>query len=454
MNKHLFTVNGNILQRVISEPMTSNSQGFDKCEFRFNEEWEGFSKTAVFYRSPLDKRIVLIENDMCEFPPEISKIIGECYVGVIGVSETKTGEIVRIATNPYKVMVEEGVSSEYSQNPEYEAAILDQMLVLFEKYHQDNIKINKTVADNAVAADKSAKAALASETEAKKVLTETKTTMEKNVKNSIISKMPYADKSTGEWMVWDPETSAYKKTGIMAVGGVTNKFRLDAQGKMYCKAIYTSGYSTEVCLGTVAPTYRGVYSGSDSYPYFSLVTYNGNLYISKKDVPSGVLPTESVNEFWDLVTKKGEVGKTPKFSVGNVETVSSSSEAGVDISGTLENVVLSFRIPKGETGETGDITVELQNLKEVVLVSEKNSKHYYDEVLRIYTQYNGSVTDSINQAMNAANEANKNAIRAEQAIGAIEEALKGANTIIDDATGISYKLGIENGGLYIEEVLK
>ena len=48
---------------------------------------------------------------------------------------------------------------------------------------------------------------------------------------------------------------------------------------------------------------------------------------------------------------KGETGVTPNITVGNVETLDPSFQAEVYISGTQENPVLNFRLPRGLPGE-------------------------------------------------------------------------------------------------------
>lgn len=54
-----------------------------------------------------------------------------------------------------------------------------------------------------------------------------------------------------------------------------------------------------------------------------------------------------------LKGEKGEPGATPAFSIGTVSTLDPGASATVTISGTAENPVLSFGIPKGEAGSGG-----------------------------------------------------------------------------------------------------
>lgn len=51
---------------------------------------------------------------------------------------------------------------------------------------------------------------------------------------------------------------------------------------------------------------------------------------------------------------KGQIGETPNITIGTVETMSAGGYVHVSITGTPENPVLNFRIPRGEKGQKGD----------------------------------------------------------------------------------------------------
>ena len=63
----------------------------------------------------------------------------------------------------------------------------------------------------------------------------------------------------------------------------------------------------------------------------------------------------------------GETGATPNFSIGTVETLEPTEDATATITGTAEDPVLNFGIPKGDTGE-----VSLEDL-EALLPTETAS---------------------------------------------------------------------------------
>ena len=53
---------------------------------------------------------------------------------------------------------------------------------------------------------------------------------------------------------------------------------------------------------------------------------------------------------------QGPIGKTPNVQVGTVETLEPTEEATVTRTGTDEEPVFNFGIPKGEKGDTGEVT--------------------------------------------------------------------------------------------------
>ncbi len=57
-------------------------------------------------------------------------------------------------------------------------------------------------------------------------------------------------------------------------------------------------------LGKVCITIGGIYNSLQTYEFLTTVSYNGDCYVSKKDVPAGVLPTNE--EYWAIMIKNPE----------------------------------------------------------------------------------------------------------------------------------------------------
>ena len=108
----------------------------------------------------------------------------------------------------------------------------------------------------------------------------------------------------------------------------------------------------------------------------------------------------------------GATGKTPELQIGQVKTVDYTQKASVEITGTRENPILNFNIPKGKDGAklivreyfNGDIQI-LNNLNE--LPEDTNSDTYGKTVMSV----NGikQLLEKINDVLTKAN-ANTNAI--------------------------------------------
>ena len=100
----------------------------------------------------------------------------------------------------------------------------------------------------------------------------------------------------------------------------------------------------------------------------------------------------------------------------------------------------------------GDGKTEFTQLPAVV------STPYFDdlvnEVTEKYTEiknFESNMQTATQNANTAATNANQAKTRADTAAHACEEIVSGLNTIIDDATGTVFKMGIQNGNIYIME---
>lgn len=66
--------------------LTQNSNNYDSIKFEFDEEWNGFSKTAVLHQKKQEITELKIENDMCYIPERALKYGLPLYVSVHGSS--------------------------------------------------------------------------------------------------------------------------------------------------------------------------------------------------------------------------------------------------------------------------------------------------------------------------------------------------------------------------------
>lgn len=87
-----------ILSYIKMPLVTSGNINEDKIKFEFCPMWDGFTKTAVFYRNEADVYHVLLEEDnSCLIPPEVLTTPGTLHFGVFGVLDdrVRTSEVIQ-----------------------------------------------------------------------------------------------------------------------------------------------------------------------------------------------------------------------------------------------------------------------------------------------------------------------------------------------------------------------
>jgi hypothetical protein len=71
------------------EIISSGDSNFDSCIFSFDESWDGFVKTAVFYQDKNNVQYVVLErDDTCMIPSAAMVKAGRMYIGVFGIKDT------------------------------------------------------------------------------------------------------------------------------------------------------------------------------------------------------------------------------------------------------------------------------------------------------------------------------------------------------------------------------
>lgn len=71
------------------ELIASGDSNFDSCTFTFDELWDGFTKTAVFYQDKSNVQYTVLESDdTCMIPTAAMARAGRMYIGVFGIKDT------------------------------------------------------------------------------------------------------------------------------------------------------------------------------------------------------------------------------------------------------------------------------------------------------------------------------------------------------------------------------
>lgn len=91
------------------EIISSGDSNYDVCSFAFDEEWEGFIKTAVFYQDRQEVYYaVLDDKNKCTIPAPATVHAKPLYIGVFGVY----GDKILTSTLDTIVLVEGAVSGQ------------------------------------------------------------------------------------------------------------------------------------------------------------------------------------------------------------------------------------------------------------------------------------------------------------------------------------------------------
>ena len=90
----------NIKERMV---LASDSQDYVSATFEFDDDWNGLTKTAVFYQNADTVYHAILVDDSCIVPYEALAEKEQLYIGVFGVEGTK-----RITTNFVNVFVHQG----------------------------------------------------------------------------------------------------------------------------------------------------------------------------------------------------------------------------------------------------------------------------------------------------------------------------------------------------------
>jgi hypothetical protein len=117
-------------------------------------------------------------------------------------------------------------------------------------------------------------------------------------------------------------------------------------------------------VGPIGPTgatgieWRGQWDALVDYVDNDAVFHNGASWFAAGDPPVGDEPSETSLYWFPLALQgaTGPQGEAASIAVGTVTTVSPASPATVTNVGTAEDAVFNFEIPKGETGDIGNIS--------------------------------------------------------------------------------------------------
>lgn len=117
-------------------------------------------------------------------------------------------------------------------------------------------------------------------------------------------------------------------------------------------------------VGPAGMTFRGNWSNLIDYAEDDAVVHLGATWFASVDPPSGAAP-ESGSPYWHAMALQGSKGDTGNpgpfttISAGTVTTLAAGSSATVTLSGASGSRSLNLGIPRGDKGDIGDLTTQL-----------------------------------------------------------------------------------------------
>lgn len=203
----------NNLEILEKEKLTSGSVNVYPVEFKFNSDWDGLTKTAVFRAGGKAVSVVLDETGKRTIPWEVLE--KPRYILEVGVYGTK-GETVVLPTIWADLgTIEEG--TEPGKNAQEPTPSVYQQLIA-------QLDEGRTAAQEAAAQAEKAKEGLeaAVKVAGKSASDAADSAVESgnaaNRAEAAAAHQPYPNKETGTWWVWDAEKGEYKDSGSTTSG--------------------------------------------------------------------------------------------------------------------------------------------------------------------------------------------------------------------------------------------
>lgn len=131
-------------------PVIASGSLDNHVSFTFCSLWNGYTKTAVFWRNEADAyHVILDSSGTCQLPPEVSDDHGTIYFGVFGVN----GAGNRRTSNVLSYRIEKGAITVNTAPSEPTSDIYTQLLAM-ERAFEDHIKqlvVDSMVPDGSIA---------------------------------------------------------------------------------------------------------------------------------------------------------------------------------------------------------------------------------------------------------------------------------------------------------------
>ncbi len=239
-------VSGNSL--TVSKPMIAeNNVGTLSCRFRFDSEWEGFTKFAVFTHGDTSVAVPLDEAGVCEVPSQVMSDAGVVTFGVFGNSGGR-----RINSCLADLDLAAGAFTSAST-----------------VVSQESLSAYETAVQNCNTATIAATTAASSATTAVNAAVEAADIPGKvaEAAGTLPKLLMFTNKTVGSWTEIPGDTTGYPYMGVVICSGVTTDMMADV---IFNVINASSGNFAPTCVTGAGVVY--VYARSEPTSYVTIPT--------------------------------------------------------------------------------------------------------------------------------------------------------------------------------------
>ena len=367
-----FKASGQSLQR-ISGIVTAASDTVRYFEARFvlDESWEDFDSVRAIWVNGDTSSVRVLNHGVCEIPSEVLTEKNKLKVNLVG-STAEGGALVdRLTTFQCPAFgVTAKVPIDSPNPPDIPASQVEQFA-----------EIVRDDADRADAAAIAAGASAQSASESMASASASETAAAASASNAADSAQASADSATASANSAAASASSasqsqgYAQAASESAGsasGSADRSLASAQDSASSATDSANSATASANSASASQTFAnnaGVHAHNAEISAQSAANSAGEAEQAKDTIlgmradattlPEGSDATASYSDgLLTLGIPRGDKGNPPNLSIGTVETLDPDEDATATISGTAENPVLSFGIPKGDTGEVSQAELD------------------------------------------------------------------------------------------------
>lgn len=335
----------------------------NECTFQFDDYFNNVSVKRAIFTSRIDNKSIEVDviNDKCMVPSEILKnVYDEVTLGVYGYELSGEELLVRYSPTPDKFVVHDG---SYKENAEHPEIITPSQYDIYSQALQEGLaRVDDKLVDVEKQGDyantqgdyakEQGDYAKEQGTNAKNVADDTQKKAEEGKFNGKSLEFIWQGTKLGVRLEGQEEYQFVDLQGVQGEIGATGEpFKI--------KKTYAS-------VSEMNADFRNMVFG-DYVMIASSVEVEDNAKLYTRGESAWIF----ISDFSGAMGIRGETGLTPNIKIGEVKTLEAGSQAKVTRSGSNEEPVFNFELPKGDKGDDYVLTEE-----DKVEIGEKVNTEY------------------------------------------------------------------------------